>query len=255
MPLPPSRRDVTGPPPRNVSDLSSIIRHHDSWQRRFALGGLSGRFGTPSPVLGNSQIVGGDAGGDGADDLQAWDSDQITATVAGTVTLHLTYEPIENGLIVFWDGDRLLPTEYVLDGQTVTFTNPHIHVGDNLSAWYLYLADDSDVLEMVLRGTVGPVNAPTVIALPDGTQVGDLIVVANATMHYNGTVGGGAPSDSRLTQVGHGAWVGIATSLAPINFVDPLAGDVDRHTAGIATFAAPASYKNDSDVGPGSGPS
>jgi len=75
--------------------------------------------------------------------------------------------------------------------------------------------------------------------------------VASATMTFAGTPGTGTVSDSRLTQVGHGAWIGIATSLAPVAFSNP--GN-DRHTIAIATFVDPAYYLNDADAGPAGGP-
>lgn len=147
MPLQPSRRDILGPPPRDTTDLARIVRHHGSYLRSLEPGIQDGRFATPRPVPGvGAQLVGGDGGGEGGEELAAWDADQTTATAAGKITLNLTYEPIENTLLVFWNGVRQLPTEWTLDEQTVTFTEPDVHVGDNLSAYYWYLPSDDDPL-------------------------------------------------------------------------------------------------------------
>ena len=63
MALPPSRRDTIGPPPRNVSDLAAIVRHHGSYLRSLDPGILGGRWRTPRPVDGlGTQLVGGDTG-------------------------------------------------------------------------------------------------------------------------------------------------------------------------------------------------
>jgi hypothetical protein len=174
MTLPPSRKDISGPPPRDVTDLRFFVRHHGSALRRLDPGGLGGRFITPSPVrAGVSDLVGDDGGDAGADDLQAWDTDKAVVTVAGTVTLHLTYEPIEDGLILFWGLGRVLPTEFTRDGQTVTFTNPHLKVGHVVNAWYLYINEDPEPFTMELRGVTIRTGA-----LPIETQVGDFVLIA-----------------------------------------------------------------------------
>lgn len=227
MALPPSRRDTIGPPPRDISDLAALVRHHQSWQRSVDPGILDGRFGTPRPVShGPSQIVGGDAGGDGGDndEIAFWNSDRATSTVAGTITLNLTYEPIDGSLHIRWNGLDQPPTEWTLDVQTVTFTSSYIKVGDVLTAAYAYypLEDEPTVTgpaTATLRGTSTAVGASgnpglTSLALPTGTVIGDLIVVSAES----GPVANLLLTDSRLTlaAVGSNMWIGWATSLADI---------------------------------------
>lgn len=216
MTLPPSRKDATGPPPQDVSDLRYLVRHHGSALRRLDPGGLGGRFITPSPVRGTtSDLVGSDDDGDGADDIQFINTDTATAVTAGTVTLNLTYEPIEGSLHFRWNGLDQPPTEWTLDGQTVTFVNPHIHLGDVVTAAYAYVATDDDAPEpatATLRGTTSAsgANGPALsgLPLPVGTVVGDLIVIC--------APGNVTVSDTRLSSIGNGMWIGWATNLADI---------------------------------------
>lgn len=223
MALSPSRRDTIGPPPRDISDLGAQVRHHQSWQRSVDPGILDGRFGTPRPVPhGPSQIVGGDAGGDTGDDNEILfeNADRTTASTAGTVTLVLTYEPIEGSLHIRWNGLDQPPAEWTLDGQTVTFVNSHIHVGDVLTAAYAYYPTEDSAPEAAtasLRGTnsASGSNGPalTGLALPAGTVLGDLIVVS--------APGSVTITDSRLSSVGNGMWIGWATNLTDLAATDP----------------------------------
>lgn len=221
MPLPPSRKDVTGPPPQDVSDLRFLVRHHGSALRQLDPGLQSGRFITPRPVRGiGSQLVGDDSGGD-ADEIMFENGDRATATTAGSITLALTYEPIEGSLHIRWNGVDQPPTEWSLDGQTVTFVNSHIHVGDVLTAAYAYIDGDeaADGATLILRGSTASYGASdnpglTGLALPAGTEIGDLIVVS----HQGDT---GIPAhltitDPRLTAIGITTHIGFATTLADI---------------------------------------
>ena len=102
MSQPPSRRDILGPPPWDVSDLASIVRHHGSAIGQVEPGLLGGRWNTPRPMrgVGMPQLV-GDGGGDSdAADLAFEYNDTSTATTAGTITFRLTYEPVEESLHV-----------------------------------------------------------------------------------------------------------------------------------------------------------
>lgn len=222
MTLQPSRRDVTGPPSadlvvRNVTNLASIVRHHGTNLRGLNPGMLGGTRATPRPVpYGPSQIVGGDGGSD-ADDILFEDDDYVLATVAGTATLVLTYEPLDDSLIIFWNGLRQRSTNWTLDGQTVTFTDTHVHVGDEISAYYAYIEaeDVPDAATLALRGTsaANGTNGPALssLALPAGTVVGDLVVISaesNATAAL-------VVTDPRFEQVDY-MWIGFATDLTAI---------------------------------------
>lgn len=143
MALSPSRRDTIGPPPRDVSDLARVVRHQGSYLRSLDPGLLDGLYATPRPVPRvPSQLV-GDDGGDGGTEIAFENADRATASAAGRVTLHLTHEPIDGSLHIYWGPSYQRPSKYALDGQTVTFVNAHIHVGDVLSAAYAYYPDDA----------------------------------------------------------------------------------------------------------------
>jgi len=152
--LPPSRRDITRPPP-DVTDLGAIARRHGTNLRSLDPGYLGGLYATPQPVpLGAQELVGesGDGQDGGADDIAFWNTDQTFAasTNPGQIILNLTWEPIDGSLHIRWNGIDQPPTEWTLDGQTVTFTSTLIRTGDLLTAAYAYddgeLADPSDIL-------------------------------------------------------------------------------------------------------------
>lgn len=230
MPLPPSRRDVTGPPPRDVSDLASIVRHHGSYLRSLDPGYLEGRFSTPSPVPpGQEQLVGEDSGGDGETLEWEW-NDRHTITVAGTQRPRLSYEPVEESLEVFWHpGDHgglpLTNEMFTVDEQIVIIPDPgYFELGDTFSFQYPHLPDEPEPINPSLVGfTVPGVFDATpdtqTFALPAGTAAGDLIVLT-----YRGSQGPGGGdftvdatcSDPRMTLAYHvpgfpsATWVGIA---------------------------------------------
>jgi hypothetical protein len=153
MPLPPSRRDSAGPPPRDVTDLYQIARQHSSYLRGLDPGFLEGRFATPQLVpTGVSDLVGDDGGDGGAAgaDHAFWNTDQAVAGEPGQITLNLTWEPIDGSLHIRWNGVDQPPTEWTLDEQTVTFTSPLIKPGHRLTAAYAYdngeLTDPTGIL-------------------------------------------------------------------------------------------------------------
>jgi hypothetical protein len=154
-PIPPSRRDLTRPPP-DVTDLGAIARRHSTNLRALDPGFLDGLYATPQPVPdGASDLVGGDGDGGqdgGSDDIAFWNTDQALAvgTNPGQIILLLTWEPIDGSLHIRWNGIDQPPTEWTLDGQTVTFTSSLIRTDDLLTAAYAYdngeLADPSDTI-------------------------------------------------------------------------------------------------------------
>lgn len=215
-PLPPRRRDS-----RNLADL---IRQDRQYLKQLGVGFAGGRFSPAKPLR---PVYDGDEEDDGDDDttaLAAINTDRVTVTTAGIVTLPLTYVPLDGSLHVRWDGDDLHPSEWTMSGQSVVYADPHLHVGDVLTAAYFYYP--SDVPGAPLAATVtSRATTPGIYAwgtfsssggsgppipLPGGTQVGDLIVVAAIS------AGAIAISDPRLTFVGNNMWVGWATNLADI---------------------------------------
>lgn len=154
MALQPSRKDTFGPPPRNVSDLSALVRHHGSYLRSLDPGYLDGRFATPKPVPPGPAVESvGDDGGDGAasgTDIAFWNTDQAVTGEPGQISLPLTYEPIDGSLHIRWNGVDQPPTEWALDGQLVTFTDGLVRAGDILTAAYAYdngeIPDPTDAL-------------------------------------------------------------------------------------------------------------
>ena len=255
MALSPSRRDTIGPPPRDVSDLAAIVRHHGSYLRQLDPGLLNGRFGSPRPwIKGSSQIVGGDGGGDAADDeeIQFWNTDATTAGSAGTITLSLTYEPIEGSLHIRWNGLDQPPTAWTLDGQSVTFTNAHVHAGDALTAAYAYYLDE-EPLSLVVRGTTRNTGK-----LPVETVAGDFIVVA-ARWGFGASIDFSV--DPRLTQISSdpsgrgGVWAGIASNLAQLQYTGTVTKCVVVAYVGGATVQAVTAAVGTSSavVGPMSG--
>lgn len=185
MPLPPSRKDTIGPPPRDVSDLAAIVRHHESSLQSRDPGYLRGRFGTPSPVRGDSSpLVGDDGGGDTAEYPWEW-GDRGTVRATGTQRFRLSHEPREESLFVRWhpDGRGGLPLtneKFSLDGQVVTIPDPGILVvGDQFSFQYQYEEGD-DVLEMELVSCTQGSFAGTQLTFDivgSGAQAGDFLVV------------------------------------------------------------------------------
>jgi hypothetical protein len=144
MVLPPSRKDTFGPPKagRNLSDLSALVRHHGTYLRNLDPGIQDGRWNSLKPVPPGPAIdLVGDDGGDGAAggaDIAFWNTDQAVAGEPGQITLTLTYEPIDGSLHIRWNGIDQPPTEWTLDGQTVTFTSDLIRYGDLLTSAYAY---------------------------------------------------------------------------------------------------------------------
>lgn len=155
MTLPPSRRDDLAPPQegQDVTDLRALVRHQGTNLRGLNRGFLGGHFATPQLVTpAASDLVGGDDGSDGGGgtDYAFWNTDYAVAVGPGTISLYLTYEPIDGSLHIRWNGIDQPPTEWTLDGQNVTFTSPLIRGQDLLTAAYAYdngvMADPSDVL-------------------------------------------------------------------------------------------------------------
>lgn len=190
MTLPPSRRDTVGPPPRSLSDLAAIVRHHDSYLRQLDPGLLGGRFDTPRPVVGGMpQVVGGGSGG-GEDDEIAWEwGDRLVVTATGTQVKRLTYEPIEESLFVRWhpDGGAGLPVtdeDFTLDGQLVTIPDPGYFTPgeDFFSFQYQYVigedAPEPSYLGITTPGTFDSGTKQQAFPIPGGVVAGDFLVLS-----------------------------------------------------------------------------
>lgn len=209
MPLNPSRRDTIGPPPRDVSDLAAVVRHHGSYLRSLDPGIQEGRFATPRPVPpGTPQLVGEDGGGEGGTERLWEDGDRLVVTALGTQTFRLTYEPVEESLVIRWHPDGKGPLtqiseRWTLDGQIVTIPDPggDIHVGDMFSAQYEYEDVDATDGPLVLVGYGTAYDTNPTFSPPAGSQVGDFIVIGTIT----GTI-----SDGRVGLLGDHDGTGIA---------------------------------------------
>lgn len=136
-PLPPRLRDTTS--------LFDRVRQDRANLKQLYPGFVGGRF-APARRLGATQQL-GDIEDDSETDAETAtiafsNTDTATASTAGRVTLHLTHEPVDGSLQVYWNGLALAPTEYVLNGQTVTFTDHLVFTGDRITAAYAYYPSD-----------------------------------------------------------------------------------------------------------------
>lgn len=227
MVLQPSRRDSD---PRKPTDF---IRHHESYLRGIDPGFLGGRPATPQPVRGGpSPLVGGDGEGDDTDaSIIGEDGDRLTLTHLGTQTWRLSYLPIAETIHVHWHPGAGAGVEWKRgehyhiddDDQVITIYASALAaakalVGDVFSAQYLRLEGEQETEppvvfkgEATAEGTGSPPGSP--LALPGGTDVGDLVVIAGA---------GITVTDPRFTQVDPDAtkWVGNATDLSDIAYTN-----------------------------------
>lgn len=145
-PLPPRRRDT-----RTLADL---IRQDRVNLGQLGRGMVGGRF-PPARPLGAAAQLGEVSGEEPDDNDPVWeDGDRHTVTTPGTQTMLLTYEPIEESLLIRWHPGgasraglpQTSPEDWTLDGQTVTIPDPAgiLAAGDVISAQYqhLYLEPD-----------------------------------------------------------------------------------------------------------------
>jgi hypothetical protein len=230
MPLQPSRRDVLGPPPRDVTDLATVVRHQGSYLRSLDPGILDGTRATPRPVgTGPTELVGGDlGGGEAAPESILWeDGDRLVLTSLATQVWRLSHVPFAESLVILWhpDGGAGVPwlrEEYFdlsEDDGVVTITADQLTSGkaainDVFSAHYPYVdgADEAPTppATVALRDTSSAdgSNSPfTNYALPAGTVLGDLIVIAANGITF---------TDPRFTPLGLGMLIGFATDLTTV---------------------------------------
>lgn len=190
MPLPPSRRDVNAPPKRDLSSLASHVRHHDSYLRSLDPGMLDGRFRTPQPFTpGSPTLVGGaDNGGDGTTYEWQWD-DRGTAKAAGTQVFTLTYEPVEESLFVRWHPGGIANAGLPVTNERLSVNGRQVSIADsgfyaaNDAFSFQYQFDPALAVEpasVLFVGKTEVLAGTTSIALPAGTQVGDLLIFGAA---------------------------------------------------------------------------
>ena len=186
-PLPPRRRDSR--------DLASLIRQSRTNARQLGVGFADGRF-PPIRQLGATALY-GDNEDDTADDVIGFiNTDRATASGPGPVTFNLTHTPIDGSLHIRWNGIDQPASEWALNEATVTIPDPTsvIESGDVFTAAYAYLLEaDESGLDWSLVGVTTVVGDTTSVALPAGTQDGDLLIFASAAATS------ATASDGRLT--------------------------------------------------------
>lgn len=274
-PLPPSRRDNTGPPPRHGQDVTDLsqVRHQGTNLRSLNPGFTDGHFATPKLVPeGPTLLVGGDelGGNEAGDSVVGEWTDRHTLLNLDTQVWTLSYIPISETLHVRWHPDDEAGVPWLGDehwtidddSQDVIITAAALatakaEVGDVFSAQYLITEGDQDaptdspLEDLIPIGTSLMIDGPSAIDLPDGTEIGSLIVAVCATsLLLSSAPSDGTITDGRLTQVGYCTWMGIATHLGPVTYSNPSG---DRLTGTVATFEAPAYFQNVSSTGPGGG--
>ena len=255
--LQPSRRD-NGSAPRDAADIRALVRHLVSYVKGLDPGYLGGNFATPQPVpAGSTLIVGGEEdGGDGTSAYEwQWD-DRGIVTATGTQHIGLTYEPIEESLVVRWHpngrGALTLTNEhYTLVDRTVIITDPgFLAVNDQFSFQYQFdpTVESDETFELVasltgqpdLAGTWGTTSIPISDLAEHGAGVGDFFVVA-----ISGPVAGSpvvSSSDSRIEgSVAATAYMkvywGHLDSLADFNFAIAAGSSPDRRAWAVAVYS------------------
>ncbi|MBO9523910.1 MAG: hypothetical protein J7518_20440 [Nocardioidaceae bacterium] len=185
MPQQPSRRDTP--------DALAVIRHQQSYLRSLDPGYLDGRFATPQPVRDGSLLVGSDDGG-GADGAYQWQwewGDRLTVTVAGAQSFRLSHVPDEESVFLRWHPRGLgtagiaWPNEHFVvdeEAQVIIISDPGhlIEVNDAFSAQYRYIYDEPGQVVPEFIGVTSVIRTTTSVAIPAGTQAGDLMVLTAA---------------------------------------------------------------------------
>lgn len=240
-PLPPKRRDSV--------NLANLLRQDRTRLGQLDRGLVGGRFPSARPLKPSTADA--DLEDDAPDDQILFRNvDTVTATGPGTLTFPLSYEPIDGSLQVWWGGVPQPPTEWTLNGSTVTIPDPdsRIAAGRKFTAYYAYNDVEADVPTLdaiTFRGlskTIGALSTP----VPAATQVGDTLLVI--MVNLNGTIDA-ACTDSRVTEVDSAlmtsprtthfsrVYMGTATTLADLNFTGPSPGN--DLTVFVLAFAEP----------------
>jgi hypothetical protein len=130
--------------------------------------------------------------------------DQTTLTGSGNATLTLTYTPVEHSEHLYWNGIYQDKDQWTRDARVVSVPDPDLlfRPTDELAMEYLY-TDGGSTPTPVVGASLLYVGATifahtTSVALPAGTQVGDVMVVS---MHTGASFGvhTATCSDPRIT--------------------------------------------------------
>jgi hypothetical protein len=101
----------------------------------------------------------------------------------GTQTFHLTYIPITNSEHLYWNGVYQDESQWTRDQWTVTILDPGsvFQSGDELVMEYAYTSSLLEPVEepgIFYVGSMTIPNGATSVALPGGSALGDLFIVA-----------------------------------------------------------------------------
>lgn len=216
---------MTSPRPPRLRDTRSLVdrvRQDRQNLQQLGVGFVGGRF-PPARPLGSAAYVGDiedDEATDGDTDQIAFcNTDQVVASGPGTVTLPLTYEPIDGSLHVRWNTLDQPTTEWALSGQTVTIPDPTstIAAGDVLTAAYAYHPSDgvADIGDLGIDwGSSGPNLTVTEDDLTDRSAPGyddSTWTVAAGPVGYPLGPNGGEPTWNPVlvstTSTNRGLWL------------------------------------------------
>jgi hypothetical protein len=206
MPLQPSRRDILGPPPRDVTDLAAIVRHQGSYLRQIDPGMLDGRFATPRPVpVGPTELVGDEGDGSDGGTVLGEDEDRHVCFGPGIQRFPLSYIPIEETVHLHWHASSdsagvewKRGDHYEIDDLGVITIYPFVRNGETwpkaghiFSAQYLHLEGEDD-----------PAEPDTFIdawdfAAWDGDQELDTGIILTLGQRYRITVNGNYAMDAQ----------------------------------------------------------
>lgn len=128
--------------------------------------------------------------------------DYATATGNTAVTIHLTYQPVPDSSVkVSWGGVGLDRSEWdFVDPWTITVPAQGFHAGDVFEAHYAWTDPTprpvTPATLLFVAATTPALNTQTSLALPTGTEPGDLLVLA---METGGFGNNPTCSDSRIS--------------------------------------------------------
>jgi hypothetical protein len=140
------------------------------------------------------------------------EEDPVVATGPGDIVLPLTHHPMPGTLHVHWAGVRQHKAEWTMadDGWSITVADPGgvIEAGDELVAQYLYTDPATKppppppTVDVI--GFTDIFGGDTTVAVPAGTQAGDLLVLTMQAGFFTPSIGA-AWLDTIYTDGGH--WI------------------------------------------------
>lgn len=237
MTLPPRLRDT--------KDLDDLVRQGRVNSRQLGVGFLAGRYPPARPLR---PYAGDEDGEDESDDLpiQFLNSDHATCPSNGSIiTIPLTHVPDPGSEQVYYNGLPLKWSDWWrTDSYLVIPGEPWFRAGRTAWVDYAYYdeGDEPEITPPSLVNYTTVTTNHTSIPLPDGTQIGDLLILALSARTA------AACSDPRFDAGYHhayggvwegGIWVGVAdASLAPVAItLDSTSADGGTDCcAALATF-------------------